>query len=305
MGLSHLNIWLRDINCTPLKTCWRTDLVIKTCGNQYLVDFYPEILTQLSDRYGTSGFVSDVTSYPITDQTGLTEFVTIGTGSQQTVTFASPATTPHQIASQMDNQLTDCSVSVVDGQVRIITDKKDHKQTISVGGGTCGLLWGSAVAGTGYEILKLDNYQNATRISIRPKSGEFINHIECFVPPGCYKIWSRCCFGNNEETNKVMTVIESGEHRQIDLLLDAVRTCSENIIHPAMDLVVNDGKFQDIEYDIVPFIKQMIWLSGKNKAVMLNQLDERIIEAQQKVDTTLESRLNAVRAIVNSLPADC
>jgi hypothetical protein len=40
------------------------------------------------------------------------------------------------------------------------------------------------------------------------------------------------------------------------------------------------------------------------KATLVQQLSERILEAQEKRDTALEARINAVLAIVNTLP-DC
>lgn len=303
MGLSRMNIWLRDANCTPMTTVWRADLAIITCGGKYLVDFYPEILKQLSDRYGTVAYVDDLTNYPITDQTGLTEFVTIGTTAQQTVNFSSPATNAAEIANQMNSQLTGCEVKVVDGRVRIITDDQGPEATITVGGGTCSLVWGVPIQGTGYRVRKLVNYQNATRISIQPPAGQMINHIELDVPPGCYKVWCRCCFGNNEETNKVMVNLCCDDHACVNLLLNAVKTCTEDLIHPAFDRVVNDANYQ-IEEEIVPFMKQMMWLGVKSKATLVAQLNERLIEAQDKGDTELEARINAVLTIVNTLP-DC
>lgn len=207
MGTAHLNIWLRGSDCVPLTDCWRADLVVKTCSGKYLVDFYPEIITQLIAKYPT------------------------------------------------------------------------------------------------YTISKLDNYQNYTRIHIQPPSGTFINHIEMDIPPGAYAVWCRVCHGKNEETNRVMVNPECGESRCVNLLLNAVQTCSEQLLHPAFDRVVNDGNFIE-DMEIVPFMKLMMWSAYKGKAAVVAQLNERIIEAQEKGDTSLEARINAVLAIVNTLP-DC
>jgi hypothetical protein len=154
-----------------------------------------------------------------------------------------------------------------------------------------------------YTIDKLVNYQNATRISIRPPAAEFINHIELDVPPGAYKIWCRVCHGKNEETNIVMANVCCDDHACVNLLLNAVQTCAENLVHPGFDRVVNDGNFQ-VEAEIVPFMKAMMWVGYKNKATLVQQLGERVIEAQEKGDTALEARINAVLVIVNTLP-DC
>jgi hypothetical protein len=155
-----------------------------------------------------------------------------------------------------------------------------------------------------YTIQKLVNYQNATRISIKPPAAETINHIELDLPPGAYKIWCRVCHGKNEETNKVMVNPECGESRCVNLLLDAAQTCAENLIHPAFDRVVNDAPQFQQDLEVLPFMKVMMWAAYKNKAVMVQQLNERVLEAQQKGDTDLEARVNAVLNIVNTLP-DC
>lgn len=159
------------------------------------------------------------------------------------------------------------------------------------------------VAYSAYTIQKLTNYQNYTRISIVPPAGEKINHLELDLPPGAYKVWCRVCHGKNEETNIVMVNPECGESRCVNLLLNAVQTCAEQLIHPAFDRVVNDGNFQQ-EMEIIPFMKVMMWAGYKNKAALVLQLGERILEAQQKGDTELEARINAVLTIVNTLP-DC
>lgn len=208
MGTAHLNIWLRGVDCVPLTDCWRADLVIKTCSDKYLVDFYPEIIAQLQAAYPT------------------------------------------------------------------------------------------------YVIQKLANYQNYTRISIRPPSGTTINHIEMDIPPGAYVVWCRVCHGKNEETNKVMVNPECGESRCVNLLLNATQTCAEQLVHPAFDRVINDGNFQP-EMEVIPFVKVMMWAAYKNKATLVQQLNERIIEAQEKGDTILEGRVNAVLAVINTLPDCC
>ena len=39
-----LNIWIRYSDCGLVTDCWMTDLVIKTCGGDYLVDMDPTVI---------------------------------------------------------------------------------------------------------------------------------------------------------------------------------------------------------------------------------------------------------------------
>jgi hypothetical protein len=50
MSYAKLNIWLRDLNCCP-KNFWLVDLVVKTCGGDYLVDFNPDVIEKLKEAY--------------------------------------------------------------------------------------------------------------------------------------------------------------------------------------------------------------------------------------------------------------
>jgi hypothetical protein len=37
MSYGKLNIWIRNLDCSLVRTCWRTDLVIRTYDGDYLV----------------------------------------------------------------------------------------------------------------------------------------------------------------------------------------------------------------------------------------------------------------------------
>jgi len=50
MSYGRLNIWLRDLNCSP-KNVWKVELVVKTCGGEYLVDFNPDVINKLKQAY--------------------------------------------------------------------------------------------------------------------------------------------------------------------------------------------------------------------------------------------------------------
>lgn len=96
-----------------------------------------------------SGSVTDTTTYPVADQDGLTEKVTVDGGTEQTVTFSGAHTTAAAIAASMNAQLEGCSVAVVGGQVVITSDTEGTGSTIAIGTGTCALTWAAAVDGTG------------------------------------------------------------------------------------------------------------------------------------------------------------
>lgn len=106
---------------------------------------------------GTSGSVTDTTTYPVADQDTKTEKVTIDGGAEQTVTFSGAHTTALQIAASMNAQLTGCSVNVVGGQVKITSDSTGTSSSVAIGTGTADLTWGTPVAGTGDGGVILDN----------------------------------------------------------------------------------------------------------------------------------------------------
>ncbi len=87
------------------------------------------------------GNVTDTTTYPVADQDTNTEKVTIDGGSEQTVTFAGVTTSNTSVASQMDAQLSGCSVAVVTGQVVITSDTTGPTSSVAIGTGTATLAW--------------------------------------------------------------------------------------------------------------------------------------------------------------------
>lgn len=50
MSYGRLNIWLREMDCTP-KNVWKVELVVKTCGGAYLVDFNPNVVEKLKQEF--------------------------------------------------------------------------------------------------------------------------------------------------------------------------------------------------------------------------------------------------------------
>ena len=50
MSYGKLNIWLRNMDCSP-RNVWKVELVVKTCGGDYLVDFNPDIIEKMQNAY--------------------------------------------------------------------------------------------------------------------------------------------------------------------------------------------------------------------------------------------------------------
>lgn len=50
MSYGRLNIWLRNLDCSP-KNVWYVELVVKTCGGAYLVDFNPDVIDKLKHAF--------------------------------------------------------------------------------------------------------------------------------------------------------------------------------------------------------------------------------------------------------------
>ena len=50
MSYGRLNIWIRELDCSP-KNVWKVDLVVKTCSGDYLVDFNPDIIEKLKRMF--------------------------------------------------------------------------------------------------------------------------------------------------------------------------------------------------------------------------------------------------------------
>lgn len=127
------------------------------------------VFVRSSTPAGTAATITDTTTYPVTDQDGLTSIITItdgGVGSAagaQTVTFSGAHTTAAQIAASMNAQLVGCSVAVVGGQVKITTDASGSGVTIAAAAGTGNLTWGTPVAGTGVPATMPANARGSFR----------------------------------------------------------------------------------------------------------------------------------------------
>jgi hypothetical protein len=207
MSYGKLNIWFRGLDCGLLKTCWMTDLVIKTCDGKYLVDMDPNVIEFLKKRY------------------------------------------------------PDINVSVRD-------------------------------------------YQSYRRINLDPVDQRKFNHIEVDAPPGCYVIWTRVCYqsGKNEETNKVMAIVDCGEEVCVNLLLNSVETCAKEILYPfaiqainmklerevgmAIELLMKVGGVTKEEFtrDLNLALKELKTPGGKKEAKEFLQSTEKLLGMMESLD---------------------
>lgn len=299
MGTAKLNIWTRNVNCEPLLNVWRSDYVIQLCSGSYLVDVFPEILDQLKKRYSNPGKVVDVSSWPLADQGTKTLELTIAGGTMQSHTFSAGTQSLMQVYNQIKSVFTNCEITIENGHLKIVTDKYGPQGTI-VTGGTCDIVWGPVENGDGYEITS-QTYQGAKRITVFPPAGEYVNHLEADIPPGCYKIWTRVCHGNNEETSVVMVNVKCGDEGCVNLLLPQLKTCAAYVMHPLMDKIVYEQHLADDDQRLVAF-RAVMYGAQIAKAEVLNQLNYRLAEAVAKADTELQNRINAVLTLANQLP---
>jgi len=206
MSRAKLNIWLRYADCSLITDCWRTDLVIKSCCGDYLVDSDPSLIEQLKARY------------------------------------------------------------------------KD------------------------YDRIELNpDYMGSDRILLQPSNNHdrYINHIEVDVPPGCYIVWTRVCYKRNEETNKVMVIVRCGEEACINLLLDAVETCTNELFHPFFKRAVE----LELDKDILQgAIRGMMAVGRKPKREVEMELEQRLGEWGEKPDPGIQKATREIMSIMKKVP---
>jgi hypothetical protein len=200
MSRARLNIWLRYLDCSLITDCWRTDLVIKTCGGKYLVDMDPTVIDQLKTRYPD------------------------------------------------------------------------------------------------YEAIMQHDYQGETRIMLQPGGGRCFSHIEVDVPPGCYVVWTRVCYGYNEETNKVMVLVGCGDEACVNLLLNDVKTCARELLHP----VLERGALVGIQKPDLEAVARVLMQVGEMpKKQVLAELNERVEHAMHR-DPQLRKVTGSIVAMIKA-----
>lgn len=301
MGTSRLNVMIRDHACVPIRTGWMLDLVVQLCGGTPLFEVFP-LVDQLKKRYAKPAKVFESSDFPLADQSGRTVEITVGMASPQVLTFVSPAVKQIDIYNQMKAFFTDVDIEIVDDRITVTTKDFGPTATLAIAG-DCDLDWGPVEQGSGYDI-GTRYYHNAWRINIRPPSGENINHVEMDVPTGCFKLWSRVCFGGNEETSVVMKIVEKcGECYTADLLLPEVMNCSQGIIYPLMDkVVVENPQILPELADRVVAMRAVAYAANLNRAQILEELADRKQDAFDIDRTDLAERVDQLITVAEALP---
>lgn len=208
MSYGKLNIWIRYSDCRLITDCWRTDLVIKTCGGEPLVDMDPTIIEKLRVRY------------------------------------------------------------------------EDYKD------------------------VQVQDYKKERRIWLSPeghRGGKPIYHIEVDVPPGCYVVWTRVCYKGNEETNKVMVIVGCGEEACVNLLLDAVETCTDELFHPLLERAVD---MRIPKRDLQMVAKVLMAVAEKPKKEVAAELGQRAEEVKDMKDPGLQKAIGTIMEMVKAMPAE-
>lgn len=203
MSYGKLNIWLRYADCSLITDCWRTDLVIKTCGGEPLVDMDPTVIEKLRAKY------------------------------------------------------------------------------------------------TDYQEVSVHDYKTERRVKLYPGGGGRVYHIEVDVPPGCYVVWTRICHRGNEETNKVMVIVGCGGEACVNLLLNAIETCSDELLHPLLARGVEMGLPRG---DLQVAAGVLMAVAEKPKRQVLAELGQRLEEAKEAEDPGLQKAIGKIRGIVKAIP---
>jgi hypothetical protein len=302
MGTSRLNVWLRDYNCVPLTNCWLLDLVVQYCNGTPLYSVFP-LLEQLKSRYATPASAVDLSNYPLPDQAG--RYITITTStSSLTLNITTSCSTKAEIFNALKAYFTNVNVNLDfdNDQIVLTTLDKGPSQFINIDTDS-DIQFSTSTPGSGYEI-STRYYHGAYRIKIYPPAGQYINHVELDVPPGCYRIWARCCHGKNEETSTVMLPVEScGTCYSVNLILPEVMNCSQNVIYPLMDKLANDYVQAIPEMnDQALVFRGVALIAGLGREQILNELEERKQDAILINRTDLAERVDTLINIAQLLP---
>lgn len=146
-----------------------------------------------------------------------------------------------------------------------------------------------------YHVVKRHTYKGAERIWLQPapwSQKHYFQHVEVDVPPGCYVVWTRVCFGRNEETNKMMVIVGCGQEACVNLVLDAVRTCTGNLFYPFFEKAVELGV---PNRDLRGAARVMNVIRDKNRDDVFAELDQRLEDAEDNEE--LRGRIAQVKKV--------
>jgi hypothetical protein len=142
-----------------------------------------------------------------------------------------------------------------------------------------------------YEKVEINpNYWGEKRIRLKPGSGDYLNHIEVDVPPGCYVVWTRVCYCGNEETNKVMVIVDCGGEACVNLLLDRAETCIKEALYPAAVLAIG-MRLPENEVGIA--VKALMQVAEIPKEVFVAELEQKFGELQETKGREAQEYLKA------------
>lgn len=96
----------------------------------------------------TEAEVTDTTTYPVADQSGLTDIFIVN-GVSKTVTYPAGTTANTDVEDAINDQIKGIKATVTGGQVKVRTDQQGSGATLTVGSGTAATTWGTPTAGTG------------------------------------------------------------------------------------------------------------------------------------------------------------
>jgi len=131
---------------------------------------------------GTAGYLSSTSSFPISDQDGLTIEIEIDGGPTQTITFSGVTTALADVMAQINAQLLGASCYDEGGGVpRIRSDKQGTDSSVNVSGGTSTIAWNSAAQnGTG-NVADLSLVTATEMKAICDATGTFTTQAEAIV----------------------------------------------------------------------------------------------------------------------------
>jgi hypothetical protein len=147
-----------------------------------------------------------------------------------------------------------------------------------------------------YAVILVHDYEYERRIQLEPGGGRHLFQIEVDVPPGCYVVWARACYGGNEETNKVMVLVRCGDEACVNLLLNDVKTCAREIMYPLLE----HGALIGMEKPDLEAVARVLMKVGEMpQKQVLAELDERLAHAVHR-DPRLRKVTGSVIAMLKA-----
>ena len=152
-----------------------------------------------------------------------------------------------------------------------------------------------------YAAVELHDYEGERRIKLYPGGRRPIYHVEVHVPPGCYVVWTRVCHRRNEETNKVMVIVGCDEEACVNLLLDAVETCTNQLLHPFLHRAL---EMRLPRRDLQVVANVMMAVAERRKKDVLAELARRRDEVEEMKDAGLQKAIGTIMEVIKAKPVE-